>query len=113
MRVITPGLVVVGVAAVGVGVWAVWPRTLERPETASGPSLVWVFEAPHPGSVVASPLATSEALYLPVIHHDRGRASGAVYAIDPRTGKSIWNYPRDEAMLPSVSTPALGEDLLY
>src|SRR5262245_47776432 len=82
-----------------------WPRRPEPPPAPDGPRLVWVFEAPLPGSVVATPCVTAEAVFLAAAHARGFHQGGAVYALDPSTGKAKWAFDRDARMLPTASSP--------
>lgn len=78
-----------------------------------GPRLVWVFEAPRPGAVIATPRVTATAIYLGAAHTQGFNLTGAVYAIDPATGKSQWSFDRNGHMLPTASSPLIIGDRLY
>jgi eukaryotic-like serine/threonine-protein kinase len=78
-----------------------------------GPQAVWVFEAPRPGSIVATPRVTVDHIYLAAAHTQGFNLAGAVYALDPATGKSRWVFDRDGHMLPTASAPLLIGDRLY
>ena len=88
----------------------------DRPAPAPdppGPGLVWVFEAPRPGTVLAAPTVTPEAVYLAASHARGLDATGAVYALDPATGKPLWTFDRDGTMLPTASTPLAADGQLF
>jgi outer membrane protein assembly factor BamB len=105
---VVAGLVAVGVAAT----LALRPHPVGTP-AASGPRLVWAFEAPQPGFVVGAPVVTPEAIYLAAGHPRGFHYRGAVYALDPADGKAIWVYDRDGEMLHTASTPLVAEGRLY
>ena len=88
------------------------PRPRPLPEAASS-QLVWSFEAPQPGFVVGSPTISDDAIYLAASHQHGFQRGGAVYALDPRSGKTRWVYHHDGDMLPTVSTPLLARGLLF
>jgi outer membrane protein assembly factor BamB len=101
--------VVIGVAAGlmagGVAVRLALHRHDITPSNAAGPRLLWSFEAPQPGFVVGAPVVSEDAIYL-AIGHSRGfQQAGAVYALDPATGKPKWVYTDSGAMLHTASTP--------
>lgn len=78
------------------------------------PGLVWVFEAPEPGFVVAAPCLADSTVYLSVGHRSGFYSRGALYAIDRATGKSKWLFDRGGEMLPSASTPLIaGNRLIF
>lgn len=102
-----PAVLLIVVAAAGCG----------RPEPhlppAVGPRLLWAWEAPRPGAVVAAPLATADAVYLAAVHPEGFRLAGAVYAVDPATGKRRWAFDRDGEMLPTASPPLVAGGRLF
>lgn len=89
-----------------------WPRARPEP-VAPAPHLIWVFEAPKPGSVVASPCVTAEAIYLASVHMHGSRTSGAVYSLDPINGKPRWVFDRNGGMLPTASSPLFADGRLF
>jgi outer membrane protein assembly factor BamB len=99
-------------AAVGLAV-VFWPKPPAPPLPSSGLRLAWVFEASQPGSPIAAPLITPGAVFLAVTHARGFRLSGAVYALDPATGKPRWKFDRDGEMLGTVSSPALAGGRLF
>ena len=78
-----------------------------------GPRLAWVFEAPRPGSVLATPAVTSDAIYLAASHPRGPDHTGAVYALDPVTGKVRWTFDRGGTMLPTASSPLAAGGRLF
>lgn len=75
---------------------------------------VWTFEAPQPGGSVAAPLVTPDAVYFAALHARGFKLGGAVYALDPNTGKRRWTFDRNGDMLPTASSPILsGGRLLF
>jgi len=107
-------LVTVLVIGALVGSWfALRPRRPNPPAETPGPRLHWVFEAPRPGMVVATPRVTPQAIFLATAHARGVQRTGAVYAIDPRTGKAQWTFDADGAMLPTASTPFVAGQRLY
>lgn len=78
-----------------------------------GPRPAWVFEAPHPGSVLAAPTVTPDAVYLAASCARGLHFTGAVYALDPATGKPKWAFDRDGTMLPTASTPLVTGGRLF
>jgi outer membrane protein assembly factor BamB len=83
------------------------------PDERPGPKLIWTFEAPEPGYVVGAPVVTANAIYLAVGHPIGFQQRGAVYALDPATGKPKWVYNCSEAMLHTASTPLVAGERLY
>jgi outer membrane protein assembly factor BamB len=72
-----------------------------------------VFEAPQRGGLVAAPCVTPDAVYVSAVHNRGLRLVGAVYALDPDTGKRRWAFDADAAMLASASSPVLADGRLY
>jgi len=107
-------LVTILVIAALVGLWFAFRpgRPDPLPET-SGPRLLWVFEAPRPGMVVATPCVTPHVIYLAVAHSRGFQRTGAVYAIDPTNGKPRWMFDHDGTMLPTASSPLAVGGRLY
>lgn len=107
---LTIGLLVVGLA----GLAAYWyrPRTVIDP-TPSGPAVVWMFEAPRAGGVVAAPWVADDAIYISAFHPHGLRMTGAVYALDPATGKKRWAFDADGRMLATASAPVSAGGRLY
>lgn len=104
-------LAAVGTAA-GV-LLALRSRPAPVPAAPAAPRPAWVFEAPQPGSVIAAPCVTPDAVYLAVTHYrGRGRV-GTVYALDPATGKTRWSHDADGGMLATASTPTVSGGRLY
>lgn len=95
-------IAVVLFAAVAVGVWA-WLRPRSVPPPPS--PVLWTFEAPRPGGVVAAPLITDTAVYVAAVHPRVEELTGAVYALDPATGKPVWTYDDGGAMLAPGGSP--------
>ncbi len=89
------------------------PTHTPVPSLEVTPRLLWLFEAPHPGSILAKPIVTADAVYLAAVHDQPFRRSGAVYALDPATGATRWRFDREGAMLPTASTPALADGRLF
>src|SRR5262249_3176545 len=83
------------------------------PPPTTGPQLVWAFEAPRPGAAVAAPLVADDAVYLAAIHARGFSLTGAVYALDPATGKQKWAFDRDGDMLPTASAAVLAGGRLF
>ncbi|HEV3383644.1 MAG TPA: PQQ-binding-like beta-propeller repeat protein [Gemmata sp.] len=110
-------LLIVGAAAVLIAGFAIAYRLRKKEDSGQsdkiGPRLLWVFEAPKPGFVVAAPLISDAAIFLAVGHTSGFHSRGAVYAVDPITGKSKWVFDRGGEMLPTASTPLLVGDRLF
>jgi outer membrane protein assembly factor BamB len=99
-------------AVVGIGLLAVWKKQPQPSQAFVGPELLWAFEAPKPGGVVAAPYITADAIYLPIVHTNGLQLGGTLYAIDPTSGKSSWEYDGAGQMLPSASTPTSNGQIL-
>jgi outer membrane protein assembly factor BamB len=77
------------------------------------PHLAWVFEAPRPGTVLAPPAVTADAVYLGASHPHRLDSVGALYCLDPATGKSHWVFDRNGKMLPPASAPLVASGRVF
>src|SRR5262245_12627727 len=102
-----------GLVAAGIAVFSALRLHPFCPPEPSGPRLLWTFEAPEPGFVVGAPVASGEAIYLAAGHPRGFQQNGAVYALDPITGKSKWVYNNSGAMLHTASTPLLAWRRLF
>jgi outer membrane protein assembly factor BamB len=98
------------VALVGGGCRPNQPTPVTIP---TSPHLAWVFEATRPGTILASPAVSADAIYFAASHSRGIDVRGAVYAIDPATGKTIWVFDRDGKMLPTGSTPLVESSRVY
>jgi outer membrane protein assembly factor BamB len=107
---ITVALLVVGLA--GLAAYRYWPRVVVDPVPA-GPAVVWVFEAPRAGGIVAAPWVADDAIYVAAFHPHGFRMTGAVYALDPATGKKRWEFNAGGRMLATASAPVLADGRLY
>lgn len=104
------GTLALGLA--GLAAYWYWPRTAVDP-TPPGPTVVWMFEAPERGGIVAVPWVADDAIYVSAAI-DRGlRSVGAVYALDPATGKRRWTFDAGGWMLATASAPVLADGRLY
>jgi len=99
-------------AAAGLAAYRYWPRAAVEP-VPSGPAVVWTFEAPRAGGIVAAPWVANDAIYASAFHPHGFRMTGAVYAIDPATGKRRWAFDAGGRMLATASAPVLADGRLY
>ena len=97
-------VVLVGLVAFGLAGCRSDPPAPTLPDP-DGPRLAWVFEAPHPGSLLAAPTVTADGVYLAASHARGFEFTGTVYALDLVTGRPMWTFDRDGTMLPTASTP--------
>jgi len=104
--------VIAGLVAAGFAVRMAQRPDNVRPPVPVGPRLLWTFEAPQPGFVVCAPIVSEEAVYLAVGHSRGFLQAGAVYALDPASGKPKWVYTASDAMLHTASTPLLARGRL-
>lgn len=104
------GTLALGLA--GLAAYRYWPRTAVDP-TPPGPTVLWVFEAPRAGGVVAAPWVADDAIYVSAFHPHGFRMTGAVYALDPATGKRRWTFDAGGRMLATASAPVLADGRLY
>src|SRR5262245_28158561 len=106
-------LMLIGIAAFIGALVAFLPEHSKPPSTPPVPKLAWVFEAPRPGSVIATPCVTVEAIYVAAAHARGIHRQGAVYAIDPASGNQKWMFDRDSQMLPAASSPLASGGQLF
>lgn len=106
------GLLIVGGAVTYASI-TFWAKHSTIKLTGPEPLLLWVFEAPQPGFVVATPCFTDDAIYVAAAHTNGIRNHGAVYAIDPAAGKSKWKFDSNGSMLPTASSPLLAGVRLF
>lgn len=102
------GLAVVGLAFVG---WTA--RNRPRPTTPPAVAVVWTFEQPERGAIIATPVVTEESVYLAAIRDSVLNPSGVVYCLDRRHRSVLWKFDDDGAMKHTYSTPCLADGRLY
>ena len=107
--------IAIGTLAVGLaGLAAYWLLAADRHRShPAGPTVVWVFEAPRAGGIVAAPWVADDAIYVSAFHPHGFRMTGAVYALDPATGKRRWTFDAGGRMLATASAPVLADGRLY
>ncbi len=106
------GIAVLAAGLAGVAAYRFWPRS-PSPTPPPGPAVLWVFEAAEPGGIVAPPWVGTDAVYVAAVA-DRGlRSGGAVFALDPATGKRRWAFDAGGHMLPTASAPVLAGGRLF
>src|SRR5438445_612831 len=113
-----PAAILVAVTGAGCGGN---PAPPGPPTSPPAPLLAWVFEAPHPGTVLATPAVTPDAIYLAALHIDstpevvgdrayvgsgtsRRYQNYQVVCLSAATGNPVWRTP--------VSLPAWGNPLV-
>ena len=110
--VVLPLLAAAVAALLVVAAYFVWPPVPSSlPPT--GPRVVWQFEAPDRGGFVAAPWVADDAVYVSAVHSRGLRLGGAVYALDPATGRRRWTFDAAGAMRPTASAPVLAAGRLY
>lgn len=110
-----PALLAIALLAVGLAglaAYRYWPRPVVDP-TPLGPTVVWTFEAPRAGGIVAAPWVADDAVYVAAFHPHGFRMTGAVYALDPATGRRRWTFDAGGRMLATASAPVLADGRLY
>jgi len=99
-------------AAVGLSVW-LWPRPVAREVPKPVLRLLWSFSAPKPGAAVAAPFVDEDAIYWAAVHIRGFQLEGAVYSLEPATGRPKWTFDADGTMLPTASAPIAAGGRLY
>ncbi|MEZ6142398.1 MAG: PQQ-binding-like beta-propeller repeat protein [Zavarzinella sp.] len=90
------------------------------PVTVSGSGLwelqqepVWVFEPAENGEVTSNPLVTPERIYV-TVHHRQGFSQyGRVYALDPVTGKALWEFDDEGGLKELFCSPTYADGRLF
>jgi outer membrane protein assembly factor BamB len=82
--------------------------------TAAAARIAWTFEPRPRGGIVAG-LALDGGRLVTAVVRDAGlgATSGAVYCLDRRTGRPLWEFDDGGAMLHTISTPRLAGGRLY
>jgi outer membrane protein assembly factor BamB len=80
---------------------------------AVGPAVVWTFEQPQRGAIIAAPTVTADGVCVAAIRDNALAPSGVVYCLDRRDGAVRWTFDDDGKMLHTISTPCLGDGRLY
>jgi outer membrane protein assembly factor BamB len=75
------------------------------------PRVLWTFEPPQRGGVVADLALFDDALFVAAIR-DGMRGLGAVYRLDAQTGHVRWTFDDQGQMLQTISAPTLATDLV-
>jgi outer membrane protein assembly factor BamB len=109
MRIAVAGLFLL---AVGTASWLLWPKGDGAPAKPV-PHLIWTFTAPKPGTAIAAPCIGPDAIYFAAVHSRGFKFGGAVYSLDPATGKPNWTFDPHQSMLPTASSPLLADGRLY
>ena len=74
---------------------------------------LWTFEAPSPGLSLAAPLVTEEGVFLSAIHVRGFQLDGAIYALDPGTGRRRWTFDRNGDLCATASTPVFAKGRIH
>ena len=109
-RLASPSRISIGLmlsaAFVFAGVWlATRGRTADRQEPADVVRLVWAFEPPERGGIMATPLVDGDRVYAGIIRDNAFAPRGAVYCLDRETRRVLWTFDDSQRMLPMYSSP--------
>jgi outer membrane protein assembly factor BamB len=80
---------------------------------------LWVFEPKKKGEILSTPCVTPERVYVTVHHRPNPiQQFGTVYALDPNTGATIWEFDTDpddvvRRLKPMFSSPVYADGKLY
>ncbi len=74
---------------------------------------MWVFAPQFPGAMVSSPLVSNDRVYAAVIRDHGFRPEGVVFAVDEKTGKSMWESDGNGNMIHMYSSPCIADGLIY
>ncbi len=105
-----PETVMLGALALACGIVALAARP--RVDADAGVAVVWTFEPPQRGAVVATPLADGDRLFVPVIR-DGDPPAGVVYCLNAGTGKVLWQFDDHGHMQHMISSPCLADGRLF
>lgn len=86
-----------------------WPHQTATPTF----EILWTFEQPERGAIVATPVVIEESVYIAAIRDNAFNPSGVVYCLDRRRGKVRWTFDDDGTMKHTYSTPCWAEGRLY
>src|SRR5262245_60934685 len=79
-------------------------------EKTTGPTVLWVFEAPRAGAIICTPCVDGDVVYSGVIRDAGFSPQGAVYALNRSSGKPIWTFDDDGNMAHMYSSPRVNEN---
>jgi outer membrane protein assembly factor BamB len=85
-------------------------RPLSLPETVQ---VIWTFEPQQRGAIISSPFVAEDRIYVGAIRDTGFTSSGAVYCLERRTGKELWQFDNGGKMLHMYSSPCLADGRLY
>jgi outer membrane protein assembly factor BamB len=83
------------------------------PSPPAGPHIVWTFEPPERGAVIASPAVVGDRVYVAAIRDNAFAPAGVVYCLERETGKVVWQFTDDGGMQHMFSSPVLADGRLY
>jgi outer membrane protein assembly factor BamB len=83
------------------------------PEPGSAVRVLWTFEQAERGAIISSPLVAGDRVYVGAIRDSAFAPSGVVYCLNRATGKVVWKFDDEGAMMHMYSSPCLGDGRLY
>lgn len=99
--------------AAGVAAWF-WSRPpAPIPPVSQRLRAVWVFSAPKAGAAIAAPFVDRDAIHFATAHIRGFQLEGAVYSLNPETGRPKWTFDADGTMLPTASSPLAAAGRVY
>ena len=92
---------------------AVTSRARHLAAGAGDVRVVWTFQPQERGAFLSSPLVKDGRIYAAAVHGGGLADNGAVYCLDRATGKVVWKFDEDGALLQVFSSPCLADGRLY
>src|SRR5438067_12830958 len=109
-------LLALGVPLLAGAAFITWRVLFSRPEV-SPPAreesrVVWLFEPPERGAIIARPCLAGDRVYINAIA-DGLVPRGALYCLDAADGRVRWKFDGDGEMLHGYSSPSVAYNRVY